>query len=847
MTGPRLTPEEIERLYAEYQASKRPDPFKPTNTPRAASESTTMQGPGKAPERASADVDMVKGLGRQAAQGATFGFADELEAGARSALGPRDYRTVRDEIRGEDAEFVRNNPGKALAANLVGGVVTGGVLGAAAKGTGAIARGLTASGLAPKADAAATLGQRMLQTAKVGGVAGAVGGAGVSDAETAAGVVGDAALGAGIGAGAGSAFGLGAELFRSGRNLVSRVGQGQTTAGPIRRAIRADSPEQSAAKRVIQRAGNQNLTLKQLAERSAAADGPDVLGEVIGEKGIRDIRTARGLGYEAPDMIENSLRTRARNDVGNLRQTVRQELGEQVDDAALRPAKVAEAQRLASPIYDEALDGVTITDSRLAEWMQRPAIRSAYSTARSMAANDGQALPPVSAIVRGAARGADDVADEVVGGVATNAARTDGGALRGVDKVSTAELVDELEALTTRQQRDMGQSVYNYVETDQRGGTYGIVRPVATKGPGGGPSMQAKAQRRVEQTDGVIDRITQELDRRGIDWTEAMAKRAAGEADDFVEDVARAVPGRGNLTVPDAGDAPELPTLTGRQVQYVKHALDDQITKLEGLSGGTSTKRYAQLVKAREDVDGLLYEFANQGADGESLWGAANRTYAKPMQEADAFAEGVRSGRGVQRPDVPRLLEGDAAPWRARGVANTLQDDLARLGDGAAGNIRDPGPTLMGSDAARARLEVAAGGDMGKVGRLEDAAGNVSRRLRTRNVVTGNSQTAEKLADMAEQGLNPAELIQGAGNPVSLGLRALGRGANALARNALGQDMDAMAKLLMAGAPGQMSRAEAMASLQRMEPFIRDQLMRQLVTRGAIGGAAGRAAAAPAR
>jgi hypothetical protein len=825
-----------------------PDPYKPTNTPRIGSESTGTRAtlrnatPEQVAANKRADADYAKGVARQVGQGVTFGFADEIEAGTRAALGPRDYRTVRDEIRGEDADFVRDNRGTALLANLAGGVLTGAGLAKAATKVPAIA----AAGLAPKANAGATVAQRLGQVAKTGAVAGGISGAGVSEQDGTA-ILGDVALGAGVGAGIGTAFGAGAELFRAGRNLVSRVGQGQAPAGRIRQAIRADSPEQSAAKRVIQRTSNQNMTLDDLAARSAAADAPDVLGEVIGAKGVRDIRTARGLGYDAPDMIEQGLTTRARNDVGSVRQAVRRELGEQLDDKALPAEKLLEAQRAAGPLYEQALDGVTITDPRLVEWMKRPAIRDAYKTARRLAANEGVELPPSAAMVRGAQR-APDVADEVVGGVATNAARTEGGALRTVDKVSTADLVDELEALTTRQQRDMGQSMYNYVETDQRGGTYGVVRPVATRDPSGGPSMQAKAMRRVEQTDGVIDRITAELDRRGVDWTEAMARRAAGEADDFADDVARVVPGRGAVGVPDAADAPELPTLTGRQVQYLKHALDDKIAKLEGMRGGTATKEYAQLVKARTDVDGLLYEFANQGDDGASLWGAANKAYAKPMQEAEAFTEGVRQGRNIDAADVPRLLDGEQAAWRSRGVANTLQDDLGRLprGDGDT-RIANPASMLMGADAPDARLLVAAGGDAEKVARIQNVAGNVSRRLRTRNIVTGNSQTAEKLADMAEQGMNPGELIQGATSPVGLAVRAVGRGANALARNALGQDMDAMAKLLMAGAPGQMTRAEAVASLQRMEPFIRQQLMRQLVTRGAIGGAAGRAAAGPAR
>lgn len=835
MTGPRLTEAEIEQLYAEYQASRAAPRESARPSIRVASESTTTRGPGKAPARARADIDYAKGLLRQAAQGATFGFADEAEAGVRTITGAP-YRETRDSIRGANAAFAEANPGTALAANVAGGILTGGAASAAAKGTGALARASRL--LAPQVAAGTSLAGRIGQAAKVGGAMGAVGGAGV--AEEMGDVGRNVVTGGLVGAAGGALFAGAAEGMRGARNLASRVGQGRAEAGPIRRAVRADSPQETAVKRLLNRVQGQKMTVDDLAAQSRVADGPDVLGEVIGEKGIRDIRTTRALGYEAPDRIEESLRTRARNDVGRVRQVVRDELGDAVDDAALRPAKVAEAQKAAAPLYEQALDGVTITDPRLAEWMQRPAIRSAYATARNMAANDGVSLPPSDAIRRGARRAPGAVPDEWVGGEAVKAARTDGGGLRDVSKVSTADLLDEIDALTTRQQRDMGQSVYNFTEIEQRGGEYGVVVPTATRGKGGAPSMQAKAQRRVDQTNGVLDRMFEELDRRGVDWAEAMAQRAAGEAPELADDVARAVPGRAALTVPDAGDAPELPTLTGRQVQYIKHALDDQITKLEGLSGGTSTKRYAQLVQARQDVDGLLYEFANPGENGESLWGAANRTYAKPMQEADAFAEGVRSGRGVQPADKARLLAGEQAPWRARGVANTLQDDLARLGDGAAGPVRDPAPTLMGSDAARARLEVAAGGDLGKVRRIEETAGNASRRLRTRQIVTGGSQTADKLADQAEALLDPAELVQGAGNPLTLAMRAAGRGAKGLARNVVGQDMDAFAELLMAGAPGQMTRAEALKRVQALQPAIANLMARQALIRGGAAGTGAR-------
>lgn len=815
---------------------------------RVAAESSAMQGPGKAPARASADKEYVLGLLRQAGQGATFGFADELLAARRAASGMgANYRQARDEIRQQDAAFLQENPKAALAAQAAGGLASGMGLAKLAKAVPMAGRVLTGSGLVPKAEATATLGQRLLQGVKVGGAAGAVGGAGMSTAETPGGMVKDALLGGTVGAGAGLLFGAAGEAVRGGRNLVSRIGQGQDAPGVIRRAVRADAPETSAAKKALARIGAQGETLDQVAARSAAADGPDILGEVIGGKGVRDVRAARALGYQAPDMIENSLAERARNDVGNVRRVVRDELGEQLDDVALAEAKLQEARTNAAPIYDEALAGVTVTDGRVPTMLQRPAIASAWNVARRMAANDGVEMPTFSSVIRNAAGKVDDTADEMVGGVATNAARTDGGALRSFDKVSTADLVDELESLTTRQQRDMGQSVYNFVETEQRGGNYGVVVPTATRNPQGGPSMQAKAQRRVDLTNGVIDRITEELDRRGVDWTEAMARRAAGEADQFADDVARAVPGRGNVSVPEAAQAAALPTVDGKHLQYVKLALRDQLTALEGKAGGTSTTQYAQVQKALDDVDNLLYEFGNKAEDGTSLWGKANATYAKPMQQRDAFREGVRTGRQIDRPDVERLLGGPEPSWTARGVANTIQDDLGRMGDGTVGPLRDPAPLLMMGDAARARLEVAAAGNADKVARIQNAASNASRRLKTRQTVIGNSQTAEKLADQAELGMDPSQMLQVASSPASGLLQMVGKGANALRRNVIGQDMDALAKLLMAGAPGQMTRAEAIASLQRMEPMIVAQLQRQLMTRAVTGGLAGRAATAGAR
>ena len=811
------------------------DPYKPT-TPRVASESATVTSV-KAPT-GYAD-DLIKGTARAAAQGASFGFADEIEAGARSAVGPRSYKDVRNEVRGENAKFSSENPALSFGANVVGGIATGGGLVKAASAVPKFGAILRAAGLAPKVEATATMGQRLAGAAKMGGAAGIVSGAGVADELKD--VPESAAVGGLVGAGAGLTFGAGAELLRGTRNLVARVGQGQKPAGKIRSMVRADAPDESAAKRVLQRLGNQGESLDGLAARSAKADGPDILSEVIGEKGVRDLRVARGLGYTAPNEIEQGLTRRARDEVGRVQSSVRDALGDPIDDEAFKAAKLLEARTNAKPIYDEAVEGVTITDPRIAELMKRPAAASAYDATVKGYANRGQPMPTRKALTEGMQGTADDMADEIVGEVAgaRGPARTASGALRPVSKVDSDALMDELTDLTTRQQRDMGQSVYNYVDSDNASSQGTIKITTATKGKGGGPSMQAKAQRRVDQTEKVIDRITKELEERGVDWPEVMAKRMA-RPDARIADDVRVVPGRGTVSLPDEAAAPSLPSMPAKAVQRWKLELDDEITRLEGEEGGATSQKMAELVQVRDEVESLLYEFSNQADDGAGLWGKAQQTYAKPMRERDAFAMGQAKGRTMQPADQSRMLAGPESEFVAKGVGNTIQEDLGRLQSGAAGQIRNPAPTVMGSDYADARLNVATQGNAEKMAKIRETASNAQRRLQTRNTVMGGSQTAEKLADQAEQGMNPSELIQAASSPLTAGVKAIGKGATALARNALGQDMDAMSKVLMAGAPGSMSRDEAIAMLRRMEPAIRANLMRQMVLRGAMGGQAAR-------
>lgn len=125
-----------------------------------------------------------------AAQGASFGFADEA-AGAvggayKAATGEgsfsENYTSVRDEMRNRVASFRERNPKTSFAAEMAGGLLTGGV------GAARVGAAKAVGGAISKA-----------RSAGVGAGQGAAYGLGASEADTIGGLAADTALGAGMG------------------------------------------------------------------------------------------------------------------------------------------------------------------------------------------------------------------------------------------------------------------------------------------------------------------------------------------------------------------------------------------------------------------------------------------------------------------------------------------------------------------------------------------------------------------------------------------------------------------------------------------------------------------------
>jgi hypothetical protein len=143
---------------------------------------------------------MTESAIRGAAQGVSFGFADEAEAGLRSLKENRPYSEILNEVRQEYKEAEEENPLTSLAGNLVGGIVPGGALasglsavgklktissaikGATGLGT-AAAEATGLASLARKAPKLTRVAQMAGKSAVTSVIPGAIAGAGTSEEE----------------------------------------------------------------------------------------------------------------------------------------------------------------------------------------------------------------------------------------------------------------------------------------------------------------------------------------------------------------------------------------------------------------------------------------------------------------------------------------------------------------------------------------------------------------------------------------------------------------------------------------------------------------------------------------
>lgn len=843
---------EINAEIARVQGAS--DPYKPGPSPRIAADGARVST--GVPERGVDNPyggvgDYAAGVARAGVNGAAFGWGDEGEARIRSLLGGGEYTALRDDIRAKNSAFASENPATSLAANLAGGIATGMGVGTLAKGAGSVAK---AAKFFTPGDKAANMAGRAFQAGKLGAKYGAVAGGGAADE------ISDIPQSAGIGLALGAGFGGLTSMAADGVGVARNAVASAFAPGRIQSLLRAQSPEEAGARTLLGRLQGQGKTLDQFGEDVAKLDKSDVLGEALGLRGLRDIRTDRMLGTNAPDKIEKALDARARNAVGRVQDAAETAFGKPIDTKQLGADKLLEAQSASKPLYEQALKSVTVNDPKVQRLLQTDALGKAYKEVTEMASNDGRSIPSLREMLGGrppAIAGTDPIHlpasqppkidEDALYGMTPEQMRPHLRSATSLEKLTDSELAVEQHYMSQMQGADIQKSAvreslpfHNYRELRSSGDkedAAGVLREMGYHDPVEFNQFVARdaglAERNAAARAPRMAAVEKEIERR-----RGLYGEAPPDASSSYEP--RTIPGVGDMTVPAPHEAPSLPTMKGDDVQRLKLAAAERMTHLEGLSGGTKTVEYAQLTKLKNEVDNLLYEHGNNAPDGSSLWGQGNKAYAKPMGELDAFHTGQKEAPNIRNAEtLQRLLAGENPEWVARGAGNTVHDALALLGNSG----RNPAPTVMGSDFAKYRTALATGGDAQKQRALEDVATTVERQLKNNNFIRGGSQTTDKAVDVAEaQGLDLGHAAKDMLHPKRAIMNLLAGQATSAGRALIGPTRDAMSELTMAGSLGHMSKESAMEVLRKMEPGIRAQIVRQIQARGQIGGQIGGAA-----
>lgn len=279
-------------------------PFEVVADHMAASSTTGVQGP---------PPGKLESVLRGVAQGATLNFGDEIAAGVESFFTPKTYEQSVAESRAANEAAKEANPWSFGLGEVGGSLATAAIPGL---GFGNVAK-------------AAGVGGKLLAAAKVGGITGALSGAGASTAplvDNPMGVAGDAATGGALGAG----FGAGVQL----------VGMGISKGATALMKHLTDAVDPRAQLALAVGAGRKQLAGATTREQVGGAIKEKVSGTPLYVKTKRALQELwdAGIFKDAPDrpIDEHLLLDR----VGALKADIGQKIG-----------------RMSSALGREAIDG----------------------------------------------------------------------------------------------------------------------------------------------------------------------------------------------------------------------------------------------------------------------------------------------------------------------------------------------------------------------------------------------------------------------------------------------------------------------------------------------------------
>jgi len=316
-----------------------------------------------APKRPSVSLgEDIKGAARALAQGATFGFGEELESLPYALPGGESPAEARQRIRGEMRQYREQRPGVAMGAELLGSVAPSLLSGGAATGA-AVGRSAVKSALGAASRSAALSGA-------LSGAGAAEGGIG---ARTAGAVTGGVLGGVGgkvLGSTA-AALGRGAERIARTPSSVLRFG----SASPVIRALATAAEE----------AGVQDV--RAAAGAAGAGLGPEArVMDILGVPGQRLAESIRAAGGRAARAVEEPMVRRLDESQGRLVQNI---YGKRLQENVLSSIdeSIARGRELSEPFYKKFEQEVAQEIPQIDALLKTPLGQEAIARARRVAAN----------------------------------------------------------------------------------------------------------------------------------------------------------------------------------------------------------------------------------------------------------------------------------------------------------------------------------------------------------------------------------------------------------------------------------------------------------------------------
>ncbi len=310
------------------------------------------------------------GLAAQFQQGATLGWADELNA-AKAALtqrqgvgnlvsGQSPYEASLAAQAKEREQYQQQYPGRAGTAELAGGLLGAGKLGAGVKA----GRGFLAA---------------LPRLAGVGAGTGAIAGAGTATpGERAQGGLAGGAIGALLGPAFAGGGKLAGEAFRLGRNAL------------FPRAGAADDA-------VLAAMGRDAQTPAELAQalRTAPAGVPLSVADVAKQNVQGTLSGAATVPGKAQRIVVDQMESRLADQGTRVREAVSTAAGPRKYAVDLAQEIKNGRWQKAAPLYQEAFKAGRVRSVRVGEILKDPDVAGAYATAQKIAQREGVSLAPL--------------------------------------------------------------------------------------------------------------------------------------------------------------------------------------------------------------------------------------------------------------------------------------------------------------------------------------------------------------------------------------------------------------------------------------------------------------------